>query len=159
MEKILVGKVTKPQALKGEFRIKPEIIDFKAFKKFEVITIGNKEYCVEHVSIRPAFVIVKVKGVDTCEEAENLRNSDVFAELEIEESDTFSYTGFTCFVETEIGKVIDVNNFGSTDILTIKGNTEIMLPVIDNLISKVDIDKQEIYFNKEIFSQVASYED
>ena len=159
MEKILVGKVTKPQALKGEFRIKPEIIDFKAFKKFTAITIAGKEYKVEHVSLRPAFVIVKVEGVNSCEEAENLRNSDVFAEFEIEVSDTFSYVNFTCFLDNEIGRVVDVNNYGSTDIITIKGDKEIMIPVIDGLITKVDADKKEIYFDKEIFSQVASYED
>ena len=34
-----------------------------------------------------------------------------------------------------------------------------MIPVIDGLITKVDADKKEIYFDKEIFSQVASYED
>jgi len=159
MEKILVGSVTKPQALKGEFRIRPEIIDFKAFKKFKCLTIGKKDYMLEHVSIRPAFVIVKVEGIDSCEDAENLRNLDVFAEFEIEESETFSYVNFSCFLDEKIGVVVDVNNYGSKDIMTIKGNTEIMLPIIDNLIKKVDIDKKEIYFDKEIFSQVASYED
>lgn len=159
MEKILVGKVTRPQALKGEFRVKPEILNFKAFKKFDVITIGKKDYTVEHVSIRPGFVIIKVEGINTCEDAENLRNSDVFAEFEIEKNDTFSYVGFSCFVDNEIGKVVDVNNYGSTDILTITGGKELMIPVIENLIENVDTEKHEIHFNKEIFSQVASYED
>lgn len=159
MDRVLVGKVTKPQALKGEFRVRPEILDIKAFKKFGFVTINNKDYKVEHVSIRPAFVIIKVEGIATCEDAEALRNSDVYAEMEIEVSDTFSYVGFSCFLDEKIGDVIDINNFGSKDILTIKGKTEIMLPVIDNLIVKVDTDKKEIYFNKEIFSQVASYED
>ena len=38
MERILVGVATKPQALKGQFRIKPEILNMKEFKKFNSVT-------------------------------------------------------------------------------------------------------------------------
>ena len=43
MEKVLVGIITKPQALKGEFRVKPEILNMKQFKKFDCVTINKKE--------------------------------------------------------------------------------------------------------------------
>lgn len=159
MDRILVGVVTKPQALKGEFRIKPDIKDFKAFKSFDEITIGNKNYTVEKVTLRDAFVIVKVEGVNSCEEAESLRNSEVYANYEISEDYVNAYEGYSCFVDELIGRVVDVSNYGSKDVMTIKGSIEIMLPIIDNLIIKIDNEKKEIFLDKNIFMQVASYED
>ena len=160
MEKILVGKVTKPQALKGEFRVKPEILNLKQFKTFKTITIGNNDYIVEKVSLRDTFVVVKVNGVNSCEEAEILRNKPVYAEMEVTEEDNTTWISFCCYLEgKKLGQIIDINNYGSKDIITITGKSEIMLPVIDGLIDKVDIDNKEIHFNKNIFNQVASYED
>ena len=60
MSKVLIGVATKPQALKGQFRIKPQINNFKAFKKLSSLSIDNKDYKIEQVSFRDTFVIVKL---------------------------------------------------------------------------------------------------
>jgi 16S rRNA processing protein RimM len=160
MEKICVGIITKPQALKGEFRVKPEILNLKQFKKFDTLTINNVDYNVEKVSLRDSFAIVKVEGVNSCEDAELLRNKPVFAMMEVTHEDNTTWIDFECFVNgISLGNITDINNYGSKDILTINGKSEIMLPVIDNLIENVDVDKKTITFNNEIFNQVASYED
>ena len=160
MEKICVGIITKPQALKGEFRVKPEILNLKQFKKFEILTINNLDYKVERVSLRDTFAIIKVEGINSCEEVEKLRNTPVFAMMEVSNEDNTTWLQFECFVdENSLGKIVDINNYGSKDILTINGKTEIMLPVIDGLIESVNTDEKIIAFNKEIFNQVASYED
>ena len=78
----MIGVVTKPQALKGQFRIKPEIFNLKTFKKLELVFLEEQEFIVESVSLRDTFVIMKLKGIDTCEQAEALRNSRVYAEIE-----------------------------------------------------------------------------
>ena len=75
MERIRIGIITKPQALKGEFRLKPDLLNLKEYKILSSVFIDNKEYIVERVSLRDAFVILKVKGVERCEDAELLRNS------------------------------------------------------------------------------------
>ena len=90
----LVGVATKPQALKGQFRIKPEILNLKEFKKFDTLTIDNKEYKLEAVTLRDTFVIVKLEGIDTCEQAETFRNKKVYAEMEIEVEDNFDLMNF-----------------------------------------------------------------
>ena len=161
MSLILVGVATKPQALKGQFRIKPEILNLKEFKKFDYLTIDNKEYSVEAVTLRDTFVIVKLEGVDTCEQAETLRNKRVYAEMEVSVEDNFDLNGFEVEVDGKIiGKVIDINNFGSKDICTIAtSNGDIMLPIIDNLIISVYEDKLVVVMDKNIFAEVAVYED
>ncbi len=156
----LVGVVTKPQALKGQFRIKPEILNLKEFKKFTLLTIDNKEYKVEAVTLRDAFVIVKVEGVDTCENAETFRNKKVYAEMEVEVEDNFDLVNFEVELEGEIvGKIVDINNYGSKDICSIKTSKgEVMIPLIDELIIDIDEEKLVVIMDKNIFAEVAVYE-
>ena len=156
----LVGVATKPQALKGQFRIKPEILNLKEFKRFNFLTIDNKEYEIEAVTLRDTFVIVKLKGIDTCEQAESFRNKKVFAEMEVVVEDNFDIIGFAVEINGEvIGKVTEINNYGSKDICTISTNNgDIMLPLIDNLIVSVNEEKLVVVMDKNIFAEVAVYE-
>lgn len=157
----LVGVATKPQSLKGQFRIKPEILNFKEFKRFNTLIIDDKEYKIEDVTLRDTFVIVKLEGVNSCEQAESFRNKKVYAEMEVQVEDNFDLCGFDVVIEGNIvGKVTDINNYGSKDICTIKtSNGEIMFPIIDSLIVNIDEGKKIVEMNKNIFAEVAVYED
>ena len=157
----LLGVATKPQALKGQFRIKPAIINLKLFKKLSSVFVDNREYRVETVSIRETFVIIKLQGIDTCEQAETFRNKQIFGEIEIKEVEThFDLSDFSVIVNGEIiGKITDINNFGSKDILSISGTRNLMLPVIDGLIIKTDENNKQVELDKNIIEQVAVYED
>lgn len=160
MERIRIGIITKPQALKGEFRLKPDLLNLKEYKKIKSVFIDNKEHQVERVSLRDVFVILKVSGIDRCEDAEILRNKEVFADMEIKFEETFDLQGYDVFVGDKIiGKVVDINNYGSKDILSIKGTQSIMLPVIDGLIAEVSDDNKKVILDANLFEQVAVYED
>lgn len=155
MERLDLGIITKPQALKGAFRVKPNILDLKKFKKLNEIFINNVSYKIETVTLRDTFVILKVVGIDTCEQAEILRNYHVFGDLEIEKDNNFDLIGYECIVDDKNGKILDINNFGSKDIMTIEFEKECLLPVIDGLILSVDNQNKVVIFNKQIFEQVA----
>ena len=159
MERVNLGTITKPQALKGSFRVKPNILDKRLFKKLSVVYINNVAYKIESVVLRDTFLILKVEGIDTCEQAETLRNVSVFGDIEIETSNNFELVDFQVLVGGNLGKVERVDNFGSKDIMTINFEKSCMVPVIDGLIENVDVQNKTITFNKEIFEQVAVYED
>ena len=155
MERLDLGIITKPQALKGAFRVKPNILNLKKFKKLNEIFINNVSYKIETVTLRDTFVILKVVGIDTCEQAEILRNYHVLGDLEIEKDNNFDLIGYECIVDYKHGKILDINNFGSKDIMTIEFEKECLVPVIDGLISRVDNQNKVVIFNKQIFEQVA----
>lgn len=155
MEKIKIGLITKPQALKGAFRLKPEILDLKKLKKLHEIFVDGRPYTIESVTLRDTFVILKVQDIDTCEQAETMRNKAVFAEIEIEKSNNLDLVGFDAIVEGKRGKIVDINNFGSKDIMTIEFDRSCMLPIIDGLIESVDYDSKTVTLSKQIFDQVA----
>ena len=159
MEKILVGIVTKPQALKGEFRVKPQILNFKQFKKFESVIIDNIEYNIERVSIRDAFVIIKIESVDSCEQAELLRNKQVYAYMQIDTNDNLDLVDFSVKVgDKVIGSIVDINNYGSKDIISVSGACVCMFPLIEDLIVSIDEKNKEIVLDTELFEQVVVYE-
>jgi 16S rRNA processing protein RimM len=160
MERISIGIITKPQALKGEFRIKPSLLNLKEYKKLKNVFIENKEYNVENVSLRDTFVVMKIDGVNSCNDAELFRNKEIFADIEIKYEESFDLKGYQVFVgDKQLGVVTDINNYGSKDILSIKGEHSIMLPVIDGLISQVFDDDKKVIIDANIFEQVAVYED
>ena len=160
MERKRIGIITKSQALKGEFRVKPDLLNLKKYKTFETVFIGKNEYSVEKVTLRESFVIFKVKGIDTCESAEALRNTEIFADLTEEKVDDNDYVGYMVIVKNEvIGKIVEINNYGSKDIWSIEGNRNLMLPYIEGLIKSSDDETKTIVLNEEIFTQVAVYED
>ncbi len=158
MEKVNLGTITKPQALKGAFRIKPNILNIKKFKKLKEVYIDNQTYLVESVTLRDTFVIMKVEGIDSCESAESLRNKSIFGDVEIEVSQSFDYLNWAVSLGEKVGKVIDINNYGSKDILTIQFDKNCMVPVIDGLIKGADSASKTITLDNEIFEQVAVYE-
>ena len=63
--------------------------------------------------------------------------------------------GFDAIVEGLRGKIVDINNFGSKDIMTIEFDRSCMLPIIDGLIESVDYDSKTVTLSKQIFDQVA----
>lgn len=160
MSRICIGVATKPQALKGQFRLKPNLLNLKNYKKISKMEVSAVTYDVESVSLRDTFVIIKLKGIDSCEQAEQFRNKEVFAEVEEKVEEHFDLLGFAVVVDSkEIGKVIDINNYGSKDILSINGARPCMMPVIDELISSIDEANKVVVLNKIIFEQVVVYED
>ncbi len=159
MEKILIGIITKPQALKGQFRVKPKIHELKKFKNLKNVFIQNQSFEVENVILRENFAILKVKGIDTCDQAENLRNEHLYAEIEIENSNNFDFLNYEVQIENTKGLIIEINNFGSKDIFTIQADSKIcMLPVVDGLVESVDEKNKKLILNKQIYDQVVVYE-
>jgi len=159
MDKVKIGIITKPQALKGEFRVKPLILNLKQFKKLDMITIDNQNYNVEKVTLRESFAIMKLENVNTCEQAELLRNREIYAEIEVDTNDSFDLVDFDVYVEDQmIGSIVEINNYGSKDILSISGVKSCMVPLIDNIVLNTNKLEKTLILDKELFDQVVVYE-
>ena len=158
MERIKLGVITKPQALKGAFRVRLNISNPKKLKKLKSVYIDNNTYAIESVSIRESFVIFKLENIDSCEQTELLRNKSIWADMEVEVSENLDLIGFEARVANLVGKIMDINNYGSKDIMSIQFDKSCMVPVIEGLIASVDEKNKIVNFDKEIFEQVVVYE-
>ena len=112
-------------------------------------------------------VIIKLKGIDTVEAAEKLRDKYLCVDREhavklpagayfvkdIIGCEVFSTLG------DALGRVVDVYETPSTDVYVIKGAKRLSVPALKKLLSSVDIENKRIVFDSEILAEVGLFED
>ena len=115
-----IGQIVNTSGLKGEIKIKPFTDDITKFNNFKTIYVlvkkELKEFKVEKVRFSRNMVFLKLKGIDTIEEAENYRNLYLKIKRDKDEKlekDTYYIVDILgCKVLTdeqkELGEVIDV---------------------------------------------------
>lgn len=153
-----IGQIVNTNGLKGVVKVKPFTDDIKEFETFENIYVQAKaelvEYKIESVRYAKNMVFLKLKGIDTIEEAESLRNFYIKVERdalpELEENTYYIVDLLECEVVTidgeNLGKMDDIFNTGSNDIYVVKNEEgkQILLPAIKEVIKDVDIPNKKI---------------
>ena len=154
MKQIDLGTLTKPQGLKGEFRIKHNIDSFQLFKDLKNIVIGKNQYTVLSTTDRGGFFVVKTKELTDINQVESLRGQKVYTFVDEHTANIINNNlGYQIVVNLEVvGAIVAVDNFGSTDIYTLDNGKTIA--VVPNLIISVDDDKKIVKVDGNILSEV-----
>ena len=153
-----IGQIVNTSGLKGEIKIKPFTDDITKFNNFKTIYVSIKkelkEFEIERVRFSKNMVFLKLKGIDTIEEAENYRNLYLKIKRDKDEKlekDTYYIVDLLdCKVYTdeqkELGEVIDVFSTGSNDVYVVKDELgkQVLLPAIKDVIKNVDIKNKTI---------------
>ena len=148
-----IGQIVNTSGLKGEIKIKPFTDDITKFNDFKTIYVSIKkelkEFEIEKVRFSKNMVFLKLKGIDTIEEAENYRNLYLKRKRDKDEKleeDTYYIVDLLgCKVYTdeqkELGSIVDVFSTGSNDVYVVKDELgkQILLPAIKDVIKNVDI--------------------
>lgn len=159
MEKYLeIGQIVNTFGIKGQVKIVPFTDDITRFDELKEIYVEKKNelklFQIEQVNYKKNMVILKLKGIETVEEAEKLRN----CYLKIDRKDAKKLPKDTYFiidllgldVYTDegklLGKVDDIYNTGSSDIYVVKDELgkQILLPAIKDVLKEVDLENQKI---------------
>lgn len=73
-----IGQIVNTFGIKGQVKVMPYTDDIKRFDELKQIYIDKKNqlqlFQIEQVSYHKDMVILKLKGIDTIEEAEKYRN-------------------------------------------------------------------------------------
>lgn len=153
---IEIGQVAKPQGLKGFIKINPFTDNMQKFENYKRVFIKNIEYKIEDLKYNKNQVIIKLKGIDSVEEAEKLRNLYLYidksdlAELPEDSYYIVDLIGLEVFNEENnelLGKIEDVFPTGSNDVYVVRSEIgkQILLPAIKDVIKDVNIkDKKMI---------------
>ncbi|MBP1560018.1 MAG: 16S rRNA processing protein RimM [Oscillospiraceae bacterium] len=146
-----IGKIVAVQGLKGEVRVEPWCDSQEFLCEFDTLYFDKGETPVEVTRSRPHknIVLMKIEGVDTVEQAQNLRNKILYMDREDVELDDGSY-----FVQDLIGlevidndsgesygKLCEVSFTGANDVYHIKGaDGKIrLIPAIPDVVISTDI--------------------
>lgn len=153
-----IGQIVNTNGLKGVVKVKPFTDDITKFERLGTIYIDKNgslaEFTIEKVRYNKNMVMLKLKGIDSIEEAESLKNFYIKInrqdEEELPEDSYYIVDLLKCEVLTEegtfLGNIVDIFPTGSNDVYVVKNEEgkEILLPAIGEVIKKVDIKNRKI---------------
>lgn len=148
-----IGQIVNTSGLKGVIKIKPFTDDITKFSDLKTIYISIKkelkEFEIEQVRFSKNMVFLKLKGIDTIEQAENYRNLYLKIKRNKDEkleNDSYYVVDILgCKVitdeEKELGNIVDIFPTGSNDVYVVKDELgkQILLPAIKEVIKEVNI--------------------
>ena len=161
MQLVPVGKITKPHGLKGEMKFVPFAVDDDILACLDQIyleTSGSPQTQWQIESLRGfgAKLIIKLKGCGSIDKAKELAGRTLsapredFKKLPEGEYYRFDIVGLDVYDETGrgYGKVTEVIVTGSNDVYVVSdGNKEILLPMIDQVVKKINLAEQKLTFH------------
>lgn len=156
MNSILIGKIVNVHGIKGEVKVYPYTDDMENLTNLKSVYFDKdmtKKYKVKLCRIQKNMLIVKLEGINSVEQAENLRDTDIYIpKEEIEDEDTFyieDLIGMDVLdlSENKIGVITYVFNTGANDVYEVETTekTKIYLPAIKQVVKKVDIQNNKMY--------------
>jgi len=168
---ICIGRILKPQALRGEVKITTNARDINSYLSYEYLYLGqeHQKYAIDKCRIQDGFVVAKLENVDDANTAEKLRNEDVYiddSQLAVLPDDEFyiqDLIGVDVFFDNEesyLGRVTAIDNFSSADIVTIeKDGKEILFPFLASVVKNVDVENRKMFVDPQKFEEVRVDED
>lgn len=152
-----VGQIVNTYGIKGFVKVVPLVDNNSQFKSFKTLYIQDKkilkELHIEEVKFSKNLVLLKFKGIDTIEQAEKLRNVYVQAkrsDIKLEKGAYFIVDLIGLEVYTEAGEFLgilkEVLQPGANDVYVVENEEkkQILLPVIPDVVKKVDIDGKKV---------------
>lgn len=144
-----IGVVTGAHGIKGDLRVFPSTGDTSIFEKLKIVTLetntGTKEYELERAWFHKKYVMLKLKTVDTMNDALLLKGAQIKV-MEKEtaplENDEYFYADLydmEVFTETGelLGKITDIIETGANDVYEVDNN--LYIPAIKKCIKQVDV--------------------
>jgi 16S rRNA processing protein RimM len=139
--------------MRGELRFLPYAFPCPTFKKDLTISLTGKDGLVRLLtveSVRPhsPFLLVRLQGITSLEQANELRDSIVSVEEHIlpplQDGEFYYYQVIGLDVATtageSIGSIVRVFFSGGHDVWVVQqGKKEHMIPVIDEIVRSIDI--------------------
>lgn len=159
MEKYLeIGQIVNTFGIKGQVKVNPFTDDIRRFDELKEIYVEKKHelklFQIEKVNYSKNMVILKLKGIETPEQAETLRNSylkiDRKNEKKLPEGTYYiaDLIGLDVYTDENklLGKLDYIYNTGSSDIYVVKDEQgkETLLPAIKEVLKQVDLDNKKI---------------
>ena len=158
MDNVVIGRVVKPQGLRGEIRVFPYFDSLAYFHELRYVYLAKEEWGEERFGVRRArvhgkFFVLLLEGCDSVAEAQQLVGTEVrvpaesFLALpegsyywhEMEGMDVYTQEG------EHVGVIRDFIEASGNEVLVVKrGEREWLLPVVAEVIAEVDMERRAV---------------
>ena len=148
LEYLEAGEIVNTHGVYGEMKVLPWADSPEFLLDFKRVRIGGKDYVVESCRVQKTCNLLKVKGIDTMEDAQAVRGKVV----EIFRSDApddiifaAELIGVNVYSDGEhIGQIIDVLDYPGNKVYVVRGEHEYMIPAVKAFVLSTDMDNNEM---------------
>lgn len=157
LEYLSIGQIINIHGFKGEVKVYPLTDDMSRFKKLKEVFVEENEqlikYVVEEIKFQSNVLVMKLKGIDTEEAANKLRN----CYMKVDRKSAVKLpkdTYFICdLIDLEVydeeglllGKVKDVLQTGSNDVYVVQTEgKDILIPALKEVVREIDIRNRKL---------------
>ncbi len=143
------GKITGTHGLKGEVRVQPWADSPEFLAEFDELYLdgGSKKIEITSARVHKNMIIMKIRGVDTIEDADKLRNKVLYMnrnDVELENGAYFiqDLIGLDVIdddTDERLGRLDDVSETGANDVYHVKTDDGkvFLIPVIPDVIKEI----------------------
>lgn len=147
---ISIGKITAPHGVRGEVRVIPDTDFPERFEQMKTIRLDDGSvWPVLGVKYHKHFVLLTLKGIDSKNAAEPLRNKviqvrpDELMPLPAGHYYHFQIIGLEVFTEDGefLGQVKDIITTGSNDVYVVEqeGQRPVLVPALKKVVLDIDL--------------------
>ena len=144
LEYIEAGEIVNVHGLKGEIKVLPWVDSPEDLVDFERCRIARKDYEIELCRVQKTCALMKLKGIDTVEDAQKLRGKTVLLYREdIDDEVIFAaeLINMDVFCNGEqIGVITEVLDYPGNSVYVVKGEKSYMIPAVKEFILNTDMD-------------------
>ena len=145
---IEAGEIVTTHGVRGEVKVLSWLDSPEMLCEFDRCRIEGKEYAMDAVRVQKTCNLVKLRDVDTMEDAQKLRGKTM--ELYREDiSDELIFAAELVDVEVfadgaSIGRIKEVLDYPGNSVYVVQGEREYLIPAVKEFILSTDLEKNQM---------------
>lgn len=145
---IEAGEIVTTHGVRGEIKLLSWLDSPEMLCEFDRCRISGREYVMDSVRVQKTCNLVKLRGVDTAEDAQKLRGKTM--ELYREDiSDELIFASELVDVEVYadgacIGKIKEVLDYPGNSVYVVQGEREYLIPAVKEFILSTDLERNQM---------------
>lgn len=145
---IEAGEIVTTHGVRGEVKVLSWLDSPEMLCEFDRCRISGREYVMDSVRVQKTCNLVKLRGIDTMEDAQKLRGKtmelyreDIPDELIFasELVDMEVYADGAC-----IGKIKEVLDYPGNSVYVVQGEREYLIPAVKEFILSTDLERNQM---------------
>ena len=148
IEYLEAGEIVTTHGVRGELKILPWVDSPEFLTDFDRVRIEGKEYAVESCRVQKTCNLLKLRGIDSVEQAISFRGKIVeLYRADISKDLIFAaeLIGIDVYEEDSLlGQVVEVLDYPGNKVYIVKGECTYMIPAVKAFIISTDLDSNRM---------------
>ena len=158
---IEAGEIVTTHGVRGEVKLLTWLDSPEFMCEFKRVRIEGTEYKLESCRVQKTCNLLKLKGIDTVEDAQALRDKTVeIFRSDVSDNIVFAaeLVGMQVYADGAlVGEITEVMDYPGNQVYVVRGEHEYMIPAVKEFILSVDMENNEMQVR--LIKGMGSHED